>query len=381
MEYPSFFNDLRDNIIGQYEECPAYQLICKSQSYNPNVHLKSENDINFIPFLVTTLFKKSANLFRDLLRVSPKELDRWTMSSSTSGDPSIVGRRICDIEQIRKFALMDDSVYDSSTEYNCVFFPEPKVMRKYKSIFIEDKPTESYIGNILNIFKFSKNTIFLLKQDGEQFSIDINAFEKFLKVNDNKNNHISLRGSTLLLYNAVMKLKGQGKGSYNLGNRALIHTGGGGWDGKKGSISIGTKLERNVFVQDISEFLGVPEKNFIDTYSFTENTFPMYGHYSEKLKSYLFHVPKWGKVIIRDVKTLRPLTKPGDKGLIQVLNAYGTSSFAGASILVDDMAEIVSNDICPECGEKGMTFKVIGRVKGSEAKGCGATLNIKGEEK
>jgi len=27
-----------------------------------------------------------------------------------------------------------------------------------------------------------------------------------------------------------------------------------------------------------------------------------------------------------------------------------------------------------------MTIRLIGRVKGSEAKGCGATLNVKGEE-
>ena len=71
---------------------------------------------------------------------------------------------------------------------------------------------------------------------------------------------------------------------------------------------------------------------------------------------------------------------PGDIGFIQMLNAYGTTTFAGASIMVDDMAEIVSMEECPDCKEKGMTIKIIGRVKGSEAKGCGATLDV-GEDK
>ncbi|KHD38429.1 acyl-protein synthetase [Clostridium acetobutylicum] len=381
MEYSNFFDDLKSNIIGQYEECKAYRILCESQGYNPSEHLRSEKDITNIPFLATTLFKKSANLFLSLLRVEPDKLDKWTLSSSTSGDPSMVGRRNSDLMQIRKFVLMDDKFYDSASEYNCVFYPEPKVMREYKSVRIMDKPTESYIGNLLGIFDFSENTTFLLKSCGEGFSVDMNSFEEFLKFNHERNNHLSLRGSTLLLYNAVLELKKQGKGPYNLGSRAIVHTGGGGWDGKKGNISIGTKIERYQFVEEISEFLGIPQKNFRDTYSFTENTFPMDGHYSQKLRSYLFHVPTWGRVIIRDVKTLEPLNKPGDRGLVQVLNAYGTSSFAGASILVDDIAEIVANDFCPECKHEGMTFKIVGRVKGSEAKGCGATLDVRGKQK
>lgn len=379
MENCDFFQDFKANIISQYNDCDAYKLLCSSQNYNPNKELKTEDDMEKVPFITTTLFKKSANMYTKLLRTDPKNLDKWMVSSSTSGDPSIVGRSKQDLLQIKKFVEREGQTLDSTSQYNCVFYPEPEVMRKHKSIQILDKPTESYIGNILDTFSFSENTNFLLHPYKGEFSIDMEDFLGFLKEHNKKNQHISLRGSTLLLYNAVESLKDKMK-PFELGDRCTIHTGGGGWDGKKGSVNLGIKIERSKFVEEVSTFLGVSEENFIDTYSFTENTFPITGHYSKKYKSYLFHIPSWGRVILRDIKTLKPVYKEGQRGLIQMLNAYGTSSFAGASIIVDDIGEIVSRDRCPECGYNGMTIRIIGRVKGSEAKGCGATLNIKEAE-
>lgn len=380
MEKYNFFQDFRTNIISQYEDCDAYKLICSSQSYDPAKELNMDDDMEKVPFVETTLFKKSANMYTTLLRTEPKNLEKWTVSSSTSGDPSIVGRSKKDILQIKEFIQLENERLDTSSEYNCVFYPEPEVMRKYKSVQILDKPTESYIGNFLNAFPYSENTYFLLHPCKGEFSVDLQYFMKFLNEHNNKNHNVALRGSTPLIYNAVKYLKEKMK-PFKLGTRAIVHTGGGGWDGKKGTINIGTKIERWRFVEEVSSFLGIPEENFIDTYSFTENSFPITGHYSKDPKDYLFHIPQWGKVIIRDIKTLRPLHERGDRGLLQMLNAYGTSSFAGASIMVDDMAEIVSETRCPECGSEAMTIKIIGRVKGSEAKGCGATLDIKEVEK
>ena len=378
-----FLCDFKENIVDQYEKCKAYKVICESQNYNPKVDISDESSIEKVPFLVTTVFKKSANMFYDLLRISPDKLDKWTVSSSTSGDPSIVGRRNEDINKLKEVFALDNEILDPYCDYNCVFYPTPYDMKHYKSIRIMDKPTESYIGNILGIlmdmFDFKYKPVFLLKPYEEEFKIDVDAFENFIKTHDGKNDHLALRGSTILIYNAVQYLKKYMK-PVKLGAKALVHTGGGGWDGKKGSISTGSKIERWRFVEEVSEFLGIPQENFVDTYSFTENSFPITGHYSPKFKSYLFHIPKWGRVIIRDVKTLKPLHNVHDKGLLQMLNAYGTSSFAGASVLVDDLAEIVSNDRCPECGREGMVIKILGRVKGSEAKGCGATLNVGGNK-
>ncbi|WP_234119364.1 LuxE/PaaK family acyltransferase [Clostridium hydrogenum] len=383
MENLNFFDDFRRNLIDQYEKCEAYKIICDNQKYNPKTQLKCEEDIEKVPFLVTTVFKKSANLFDKLLKVPTNELDKWTVSSSTSGDPSFVGRKNEDIDTLRQI-IKNDTMIDPKCEFNCVFYPEPEVMKKYKSIKIMDKPTESYIGNVLDLMAdtsdFGSNAKFLLKPYEDRFDVDIDEFAEFIKVHDKMKHYLLIGGSTILLYNAVEALKKNGVKPVELGDKAIIRTGGGGWDGKKGNVSMGKKMERWQFVKIVSEFLGIPEENFIDIYSFTENSLPITGHYSSKLKNYLFHVPSGGRVVIRDPKTLKPLHNDGDKGLIQILNAYGTSAFAGASILVDDMAEIVSKEKCPECMANCMTIKILGRVKGSEAKGCGATLNVGGDK-
>lgn len=372
----NFFNDLKENLIGQYISCPAYKFLCDSQEFDPNTHLNSSKDIENAPYIATTLFKKSAQMFTSLLRVPLASIDKWTVSSSTSGDPSIVGRRTCDLMQIQSFNRLDAKVYCTDTEQDIVFYPEPKVMRKYRSEVIYGKQTESYIGNLLDIYNFKPNTVFVIKPEGDNLTVDLDSFIAFLKAHDGQEHHLSIRGSTPLIYSAVSTLK-ETSHPYQLGKNVTIHTGGGGWDGKKGNISMGTNIDRSVFVECISDFLGIPEENFIDSYSFTENCFPITGRYSKAYKDYLFHIPSWGKVILRDMKTLKPLYQPGERGFIQMLNAYGTTTFAGASILVDDIGEIVEDD---RSGEQNLkTIRIVGRVRGSEAKGCGATLNVKHE--
>ncbi|MBK1812734.1 acyl-protein synthetase [Clostridium sp. YIM B02505] len=374
-----FYEDLKINLVDQYLKCPAYKLLCDNQGFNPAIDLNTEKDVEKVPFITTTVFKKSAEIFTNLLKVPVSTIDKWTVSSSTSGDPSMVGRTMSDIMQIKEFNKLSIGTLRPDTEQECVFYPDPDTMKNYKSEMVYGKRTESYIGNILDVFDFKDNTIFLIKQEGDSLVVEVEEFIKFLENNNNLDKHISIRGSALLLYNTINELK-EKIPPFNLGKNVLIQTGGGGWDGKKGTISNGTAISKQEFVETVASFLGVPEENFLDSYSFTENTFFIIGHYSKEYKDYLFHIPSWGKVIIRDIKTLEPLCNPGDRGFMQMLNAYGTSAFAGASIMVDDIGEIVSIDECPDCKEKLMTIRIVGRVKGAEAKGCGATLNVRSEQ-
>lgn len=378
MQAEQFFSDFKTNVENQYEECEGYKLLCKNQAYNPNRHLKSEADIENVPFITTTLFKKSNNLYQNLLRVNIENIEKWTVSSSTSGDPSIVGRTKNDITQLKELVKLDRATFKPNSGQECVFFPNPLTMRTYGSEKILGKSTESYIGNLLDIFDFSADSTFLLKATDNGYQLDVDEFVRFIKKHDGCNNRVSIRGSTLLLFKTIMKLK-EIMPPVCLGDNAMIHTGGGGWDGKKGTVSFDKVIERRLFVEEVSDFLGISPKNFIDTYSFTENSTPITGHYSEKYHDYLFHVPPWSRVIIRDVKTMLPVFGESARGFIEVLNAYGTNAFAGAAILVDDIAEVVSEEKCPDCGAECRVIRIIGRVKGAEAKGCGATLSVRSD--
>lgn len=368
----NFFEDFKINLQGQYEECRAYRQICQREGFSPYRDLNSESDLENVPFVTTTLYKKSNGIFTNLLRKPIDEISKWTVSSSTSGDPSIVGRTNEDINSLRRFVLEDELRHKKERDYECTFFPHSEDMKAYGRGELFGKTVESYLGNLVDIYTYLDDTIYLLKPAESGFNVDVNSFINYILEHNGKEHRAALGGSTPIIYSTVLKLKDKIK-PVELGDSAFLHTGGGGWDGRKGNINIGTFIERWRFVEEISRFLGIPEENFTDTYSFTENSFTFTGHYSKEYRDYLFHVPEFARVIVRDFKTLKPV-KEGERGFIQVLNAYGTTAFAGASVLVDDIGEVISYSKCPECGYSGMVIKIIGRVKGAEAKGCGATL-------
>ena len=56
------------------------------------------------------------------------------------------------------------------------------------------------------------------------------------------------------------------------------------------------------------------------------------------------------------------------KGLIQ-LKSLIPHSYPGHNILTDDIGVILGEDDC-SCGKKGKYFKIIGRLKNSELRGC-----------
>ena len=56
------------------------------------------------------------------------------------------------------------------------------------------------------------------------------------------------------------------------------------------------------------------------------------------------------------------------KGLVQLISCIPTS-YPGHNILTEDLGEIIGEDDC-KCGYKGKYFKIHGRVKESDIRGC-----------
>ena len=61
----------------------------------------------------------------------------------------------------------------------------------------------------------------------------------------------------------------------------------------------------------------------------------------------------------------------GVPGLIQLVSVL-PESYPGHSILTEDTGFIIGEDDCP-CGRLGKTFKVCGRIKNAEIRGCSDT--------
>ena len=65
----------------------------------------------------------------------------------------------------------------------------------------------------------------------------------------------------------------------------------------------------------------------------------------------------------------------GEKGIIQVISLL-PESYPGFSLLTEDEGVLLGVDDCP-CGRKGNYFKVFGRLKNAEIRGCSDTYAAK----
>lgn len=84
-----------------------------------------------------------------------------------------------------------------------------------------------------------------------------------------------------------------------------------------------------------------------------------------------FHTSIFSEIFVRDKKF--NVVEEGQKGIIQLLSLIPTS-YPGHSILTEDEGIVFGEDKC-KCGKKGKFFKIIGRLKKSETRGCSDTYD------
>ena len=80
-----------------------------------------------------------------------------------------------------------------------------------------------------------------------------------------------------------------------------------------------------------------------------------------------------------DVLIRRPidwsLAEQGEEGLVEVVSIL-PQSYPGHVLLTEDKGVILGEDDCP-CGRKGKYFKILGRIKNAEIRGCSDTYATK----
>jgi hypothetical protein len=69
------------------------------------------------------------------------------------------------------------------------------------------------------------------------------------------------------------------------------------------------------------------------------------------------------------------LANIGEKGIIQVVSVL-PESYPGHVLLTEDEGIILGEDDCP-CGRMGKYFKIEGRIKDAEIRGCSDTYAMK----
>ena len=331
---------LSELTVRHFENCPEYRKILEAIDFD----VKNINDYRDIPFLPVRLFKELE------LRSVPEESVVKTMTSSgTTGQA--VSRIYLDRDTSanqQKTLVKIVSEFTGSGRMPMIIIDCPSVV-KNRNMF------SARGAGILGFSIFGSRKIYALDDD---MKLNVDQLKEFLETY--RGQKILLFGFTFMIwqhfYKELIRLRSEGV-TFDLSDAVLIH--GGGW--KKLISESVSREEFHIRLQDVCGL-----KDIHDYYGMVEQTGCIYmececGH---------LHASVFSDVIVR-----RPINFSeadiGEDGIIQVVSTI-PESYPGHSLLTEDEGEILGIDDCP-CGRKGKYFRIKGRLRSAEIRGCSDT--------
>lgn len=322
------------------QNCESYSRMMKAAGFDAEYAVDYTN----IPFLPVRMFKEL-----ELKSVPDEEVVKTMTSSGTTGqDVSKIFLDRTTSSNQQKVMVKIVSDLTGSSRMPMVIIDCPSVV-KNRVMF------SARGAGILGFSIFGSKRIYAFDDD---MNLDVDGLADFL--NKHKGERIFLFGFTYMIwqhfYKELVRLK-KGGITFDLSNGIMIH--GGGW--KK---LISEAVEPAEFHKRLEDICGLG--SIRDYYGMVEQTGCIYmeceyGHLHASIFS--------------DVITRRPidfkLCETGEKGIIQVVSTI-PQSYPGHSLLTEDEGVVEGIDDCP-CGRKGKYFKVIGRLKNAEIRGCSDT--------
>lgn len=327
-----------------YGACKSYKSMVDALGCN----LGQVIDYNDLPFLPVSLFKEL-----DLLSVEKAEVFKTMTSSGTTGQAvsKIYLDRVTAANQ-QKTLVKIVSNFTGSARMPMLIIDSPSV--------IKDRAMFSARGaGILGFSIFGSDKAYVLNDD---MKIDIKGIEAFLDKHQGKT--ILLFGFTFMVWQHFYKglfeyyhAKGV---KLDLSRGILIH--GGGWKKLASEAVLSEEFKRR-----LNDVCGIDKVH--DYYGMVEQTGCIYmeceyGH---------LHASIFSDVITRRIIDFKPC-EIGEAGIIQVVSLL-PESYPGHSLLTEDEGVICGVDDCL-CGRKGKYFKVTGRLKNAEIRGCSDTYAI-----
>ena len=327
-----------------YDNCTEYRRILDSVGFSVN----EVDNYEQLPFLPVRLFKEL-----DLKSIPQEEVFKTMTSSGTSGQAVskiYLDRATAGNQQKTLVKIVSD--FTGASRLPMLIIDCPSVV-KNRMMF------SARGAGVLGFSIFGADRTYALDDD---MRLDVDAVHKFIE--RHKGQKILLFGFTFMVwqhfYKELVRLNGEGI-TFDLSQGVLIH--GGGW---KKLLSEAVSAEE--FHKRLENVCGL--NHIHDYYGMVEQTGCVYmqcecGH---------LHASIFSDVIVRRAKDFKPCGI-GETGIIQVLSAL-PESYPGHSLLTEDEGILLGEDDCP-CGRKGKYFKVLGRLKNAEIRGCSDTYATK----
>lgn len=332
---------LRDLTAYHYEKCTIYKKILDSRGiYGDNI--TSYYDI---PFLPVRLFKEY-----DLKSIDQENVQKTMTSSGTSG------------QQVSKIYLDKETSANQTktlTKIVCSYIGKkrlPMIILDTSAILKNRAMFSARGAGILGFSMFARDKFYALD---ENMQLDIDGMKAFLE--KHRGEDLFLFGFTFMVWQHFCRELIRTGYTPDLSRGTLIH--GGGW--KK---LVAEAVSPEQFKQELKAVCGIQRVH--DYYGMVEQTGTIYmececGH---------LHTPVFSDIIIRRANDFS-VADIGEEGLIQVVSVLA-KSYPGHSLLTEDSGVILGEDDCP-CGRKGKYFKINGRIKNAEIRGCSDTYAAK----
>lgn len=329
---------LNDLTRRHYAACPEYARILDALKFDAAQNYACAD----LPFLPVRLFKQF-----ELRSVPKEEITKTLTSSGTSGQA--VSKIFLNADNVRSQTKTLNEIISSfiGKQRLPLLLLDTEMIKKDRSMY------SARGAGIIGFSIFGRNSTYAL--DAEM-NIDVDKVAAFFE--EHKNEPILMFGYTYMIWQFIVRALEEKNISFNAENAVLFHIGG--W--KKLKDQAVDVLEFNRRVQGrlgnvkVYNYYGMAEQLgsvFVEC---------EHGH---------MHCSNYSDVIIRRSKDFSE-AEIGEKGLMELLSVLPVS-YPGHVLLTEDEGDILGADDCP-CGRKGKYFKIHGRIKSAELRGCSDTF-------
>lgn len=320
-----------------YEACPEYRRILDAMQFEPTSTPGHED----LPFLPVRLFKEY-----DLRSVERTDVVKTMTSSGTSGQQ--VSRIFLDkttaAQQTKALSRIVASYLGSKRL--------PMLILDTAAV-VKDRAMFSARGaGILGFSMFSTDRVYALD---ENMALDRAGIEAFLDKHAGED--LLVFGFTSIVWQHFVKELARTGFRPDLSRGTMLH--GGGW--KK---LLDQAVSAAAFKETLQEACGIARAH--DYYGMVEQT----GAIAVECERGVLHTSIFSDVIIRRARDFG-VAAVGEPGIIQVLSIL-PGSYPGHALLTEDEGVLLGEDDCA-CGRFGKYFKVSGRIRNAEIRGCSDT--------
>ena len=341
----AFLRACRENCAYHIRRCPGYAAICEHLGFSPD-QLRTVDDLAKIPPIPTLFFKG-----RTLFSMPRRRMAMEVTSSGTSGKFSRIG---FDWGSILAEAPM---VVNLGLRHHLAS-PKPA-----HCVILGYKPHRSNRTGVtrtmfgLSHFSPPLSRTYALRMEGEGYVPDLDAVAQALKKLERSHFPTRIIGFPSYLWFGLKRMEELGlRVKLPRGSRVILA---GGWKGHTAQ-----EVDKSTLYTLVRQVLGIPEENINELFGAVEH--PVFYN---TCRRHHFHLPAYGRVIIRDPDTLEPRPM-GRAGLVNLISPLMCAT-PTLSVMTDDLGYLTPGEKCG-CGIQSPYLTILGRVGMSGIQTCAA---------